>query len=352
MSGRWLAKRSGDSLPHSRTAARLFWSGNQVVRVGNGQSAMYGASFVPSRNVWTKAVFARVSWRDQYASVWTGDDAIVWGGASDLGQLKDGAAFSPARQTWRTIAESPLVGRNTATAAWTGEEMVVIGGGTDRADFFSDCAAYNPTRDEWRMMPDFPGDARFGAGAVWTGREVVVWGGVLPTEFATDGAAYDPTSNKWRSIAPSPLIGRMDCSVVWTGREMVVWGGTERRADDGAGHFNDGAAYDPATDMWRGVPPAPIPGRYSHSAVWTGDRMIVWGGADTLASDAPPRTLSDGASLDPATGEWTALPAGPLASRYQHNAVWIGEEMLVAGGCCRDSASADAFGDVASFRPD
>jgi hypothetical protein len=50
---------------------------------------------------------------------------------------------------------------------------------------------------------------------------------------------------------------------------------------------------------------------------------------------------------DPVAGRWQAVPAGPLSSRLFHTAVWTGQEMLVWGGTAGDAALADG----ASYRP-
>src|SRR5438132_2430788 len=52
--------------------------------------------------------------------------------------------------------------------------------------------------------------------------------------------------------------------------EMIVWAGS------GSGYLNTGARYNPSTDSWRATN-APT-GRYGHTAVWTGNEMIAWGG--------------------------------------------------------------------------
>src|SRR5438046_851208 len=72
--------------------------------------------------------------------------------------------------------------------------------------------------------------------------------------------------------APSPR-GRH--TVVWTGNKMLVWGGSS-----GSGKFyNDGGVYDPAANSWGAIPTNGAPGpRFAHTAVWTGTEMIVWGG--------------------------------------------------------------------------
>jgi hypothetical protein len=54
---------------------------------------------------------------------------------------------------------------------------------------------------------------------------------------------------------------------------MIVWGGGESSSSP---DFS-GAVYDPA-DTWRPITRADAATRRKHSAVWTGSKLIVWGG--------------------------------------------------------------------------
>src|SRR6185436_11606300 len=65
-------------------------------------------------------------------------------------------------------------------------------------------------------------------------------------------------------------------TVVWTGSEMILWGGSTPTL---GGALGTGARYSPAADAWSPVTltGAPSP-RDTHSAVWTGSEMIIWGG--------------------------------------------------------------------------
>lgn len=174
-----------------------------------------------------------------------------------------------------------------------------------------------------------------------------VWGA---QGFLTDGARYNPFTDTWTPMAASPLSGRLDERAVWSDREVIIWGGTQRF--EGLGQLGDGAAYDPVSDSWRVLSPAPLTGRYGHGAVWTGRQMIVWGGSDEITGDNLPGLLQDGASYDPASNAWTPLPPSPLAARYGQVAVWTGEELIVWGGCCKSVFGADGFRDGAAYRPD
>ncbi len=194
-------------------------------------------------------------------------------------------------------------------------------------------AAPTPTPDStvawslrWRTLPAAPITAREYHTAVWTGREMLVWGGSSITADGdsvakADGAAFSPRSGRWRRLPPAPIGGRFGHIGVWTGEEMLVWGG----ADHSETAPVTGAAFNPDTGRWRTTAPAPIQGRSNHVAVWTGKELLVWGG--TFRD-----VFGDGAAYDPATDRWRRLPRGPLAERFGATAVWTGEEMLVWGG--------------------
>src|ERR1700690_1790219 len=86
------------------------------------------------------------------------------------------------------------------------------------------------------------------------------------------------------SASGAPFAGRSLHTAVWTGNEMIVWGG------DGPGvYLNDGARYDPAANHWTTVSlSGAAAGRDSFTAVWTGSAMIVWGGWGSLGASTGP----------------------------------------------------------------
>jgi Putative metal-binding motif/Kelch motif len=119
--------------------------------------------------------------------------------------------------------------------------------------------------------------------------------------------------------APS---ARSSHTAIWTGNLMIVWGG-----DASAGPTNTGGRYDPATDTWSPTSPinAPVP-RYGHTATWTGSRMVVFGGQSAVG------WLDSGAMYDPTTDSWIATPPTSPGVGYHHTAVWTGSRMLVWSG--------------------
>lgn len=234
-----------------------------------------------------------------------------------------------------------LDGRYRHTGVWTGTEMIVWGGrgaGSTSTYVRSNGAAYNLLSDTWRAIAPvgsaMSSPSRWQHTAVWTGSKMVVWGGLYyyseSSSYArNDGAAYDPVADSWTAIATSPLSNRWGHDAVWstTTNEMIVWGGGVG-ASSGQ-QYADGAAYDPVTNTWEALPPAPITPRWKHSMVWTGAEVVIWGGQNYTNG-----YLRDGARYDPKTKIWTKFPDPPagLDGRFDHVSVYSGKEMLVWGG--------------------
>jgi N-acetylneuraminic acid mutarotase len=124
---------------------------------------------------------------------------------------------------------------------------------------------------------------------------------------------------KATSTTGAPTV-REAHTAVWTGAKMIVWGGFPVT--------NTGGQYDPAGNSWTATTTTGAPtGRFVHTAVWTGTKMIVWGGTDGTGF------LNTGGQYDPAGNSWTATTTtGAPVARYTHTAVWTGTKMIVWGG--------------------
>jgi N-acetylneuraminic acid mutarotase len=283
--------------------------------------------------------------------VWTGSEMLTWGGQAIKGAKyrADGGVFDPARNTWSLIPKAPLAPRGDQVATWTGSRLLVWGGGVEGPKSgtlaFNDGASYEPVTRRWTPMAQSPLEARSLHTGVWTGSLLLIWGGVdlcgtqvggttfsckvfsFPGEgeevsedakLLADGAAYDPDSDRWIPMAPAPLKPRAGHVAVWTGREMIVWGGATLK--EGPVAFPDGAAYNPATNTWRKIGVAPLHAGARFTAVWTGKQMLVWGG-----------TRGEGAAYDPATNRWSKIPPSPLPPLSAPTSVWTGRLMLSWG---------------------
>ncbi|MEM7157847.1 MAG: hypothetical protein AAF799_33715 [Myxococcota bacterium] len=142
-------------------------------------------------------------------------------------------------------------------------------------------------------------------------------------------AESPPPVLRWRAMsADGAPVGREDHSAIWTGQEMIVWGGETR----GGGNqpLDSGARYVPAEDRWAPISSVGVPDRRNdHTAVWTGTEMIVWGGNQR---DEDSELLASGGRYDPAHDRWTPTAGGPLSPRDDPTAVWTGTEMIIWGG--------------------
>ena len=130
-------------------------------------------------------------------------------------------------------------------------------------------------------------------------------------------------SDTWSPLDEFVPDGRNSPTAVWTGTRMIVWGGV------GWNWVNTGGRYDPATDTWQATSTTGVPSaRDGHTAVWTGSRMIVWGG-----SDGSWNGLNTGGRYDPVANTWlTTSTTGVPNARDGHTAVWTGTVMIVWGG--------------------
>jgi hypothetical protein len=215
--------------------------------------------------------------------------------------MNTGARYFPRDDHWEPISTvSAPTPRYTATAAWTGSRVLIWGGSITLSD---PGGSYDPVTDTWESIPGCPfGVESMGAFSTWTGSHLLVF------ELG-HGASYDPEQHVWSSLstngAPDALYG----SAVWTGSLWILWGG-QASADQVFAHSSIGAKYDPETDTWTPLSVVGAPSaREAHNAVWTGSRMVIWGGlAPSGTDDSSGIVPSDAASYDPLTDTWQPLP--------------------------------------------
>jgi hypothetical protein len=193
----------------------------------------------------------------------------------------------------------------------------------------------------WRALPVLPAgqlEPRERAAVVWTGRQLLYWGGAShpPVRAHADGAAFNPDTNRWATLPPAPegqehLEGH-DGIAVWTGREVLVWGGITIEADNpNVAMPAHGVAYDPARRTWRRLPRPPLQLRWVSLNQW-----VLWTGRELMAGgvEAGPGGGTRAGAYDPATNRWRLLPRSPrLTGGPSHlqarTAMWAGTRLLV-----------------------
>ncbi len=200
---------------------------------------------------------------------------IVWGGInySDV-VLNDGGRYDPVADTWAATTQTNAPSaRYYPTSVWTGSKMIVWGG-------FDDIAAKRrrrPVRPGREHLDGHDGDGRGDDAATTMLRSGQARGwssgaGTTEARALNDGWRYDPVGDAWATMtstnAPSARFGH---TAIWTGSKMVVWGGVAN---------NTGGLYDPAANTWAATTTVNAPAiRYYYSVVWTGSKMLLWGGS-------------------------------------------------------------------------
>jgi N-acetylneuraminic acid mutarotase len=322
--------------PAARRSHTAVWTGTEMIVWGgfddfNFVNLNTGGRYNPNTNAWSATSTNNVPQaRENHTAVWTGTEMIVWGGFNEefFEALNTGGRYNPNTDSWTATSTFAPDPRELHTAVWTGSEMIVWGG----RDFspFDTGGRYNPGTNSWTgtSTTNVP-EARSSHTAVWTGTEMIVWGGTGGFPFSGDlntGGRYDPASNSWIPTntynVPAP---RSSHTAVWTGSEMVVWGGISQ--DIFSSLLNSGGRYDPATNSWTATNMTDAPSaRNLHTAVWTGSEMIVWGGTGDFIN------FNSGGRYNPGTDSWTAMTSIAPYPRFLHTAVWTGTQMIIWGG--------------------
>ncbi len=287
---------------------------------------------------WRNGAAGALAARYEHASVWTGQSWILWGGITAGGNASSlGSRYDPELDQWFPLSEiNPPSARQGHSAVWTPQGMIVWGG--FGSGFLANGSLYSLTTASWSLLPtpNAPA-ARDEHVGVWTGSRMLVWGGRNSGGLLSDGGLYDPVSQQWTALANAPGVdGRQNAVGLWTGSRFLVWGGLGNSGELGSGAvlpLTGGSV--PGT--WSAMASSGAPSaRLGHTAVWTGQRFIVWGGQTGSTYHG------NGSAYDPTLNSWQPLPSlNAPSARSGHVAVWTGEEMIVFGG-------KDASGDLAS----
>jgi hypothetical protein len=291
--------------PSPRKRATAVWSGKYMIVWGGQDSSDAflndGAMFDPATNAWTPmSPAAAPGPRAGHIAVWsaTKNVMVIWGGTDSAGNppatyLSSGARFDPGTNSWSQIVNPPTPNqsRERACATWdSGQDRVFIYGGR--------------------------GDDISGA----------VKNKVFPDGNVPGGLVYlvqsDSFTNANTSTQPSP---RVDCTVLTDNTKFFVFGGASAISGD-SGFLNSGATFD-GQSTWTPFGGSPPAGRHDHTAVLLKNnlRMIIFGGRTGQALDS-------GAIFDTAGNQWLQEVPRILSPRFSHTAVSTGEKMIVWGG--------------------
>jgi len=151
------------------------WTGDEVLFWGAG-GVSAGLRYDPAHDSWRfTSSSGAPSARYATAGTWTGNELIVWGGADwNTGEwLATGGRYDPEQDRWTSMSsyDAPAA-RDNHVMVWSGTEALVWGGFGPRG------GRYSPTEDRWQPIAEAPRPTtRFDTKAVWTGLYMMVWGG-------------------------------------------------------------------------------------------------------------------------------------------------------------------------------
>jgi hypothetical protein len=265
--------------------------------------------------------------------------------------------------------------RTSHCVLWIGSRLFVWGGGDSSvADpRRNDGGIYDPASDTWLTKPILNSGVgaptkRMMVCAVWTGTRVLVFGGLGPPPLAPaliTGGSYDPVNDVWESkpnlnAGTGAPPGRFGGTAVWTGSRMIVFGGLTFAPSStwDQGVF-DGGSYNPATDAWESKPnlnaPVAVP-EYNGGVVWMGDRLLSRGGTAGIvgASQTGIEVLRSGGVYDAAAELWLSAPIlryGNAPPRVGQAAVWTGEWYVEYSGFNNGPTFSAYYSDGRAYDP-
>jgi hypothetical protein len=108
-----------------------------------------------------------------------------------------------------------------------------------------------------------------------------------------------------RQLAETPLSPRIGHSAVWTGQELLIWGG----GAPGGRPTADGAAWDPRGGRWRRLATSPLP-------VGNEFEVLLAGGTLAAFTYVDSERACHGGLYDLASGTWRVLRACPLLPTF------------------------------------
>lgn len=126
---------AGGGAPSLRESASGLWASDRLLVWGGWNGGDYqdnGALFDVTTNSWAPMMAPAPAGRSGHVTVWTGDELFVWGGCngeSCASMLGDGGRYT-ATDGWTLVESDPMLSaRIGASGVWTGTEAIVFGGG-------------------------------------------------------------------------------------------------------------------------------------------------------------------------------------------------------------------------------
>jgi hypothetical protein len=301
----------------AREAAVSVWTGTEVIVWGGRVGLMAlsdGAAYNPATDTWR--MITPNSWGHPGAhAVWTGTEMIVLA-------KNGGAAYNPVTDTWRDLPLRQSGSGSFLAPVWTGDQLIGVGVDVAANESGVSLTTSRLTADgsSWedggstplpygvfQPLPDFS--------IVWTGTEAVAW-----DPGVSRGWAFAPLTGVWRDLpqVAGTISAGVEASIPVSGDgELSVVASVDGR---GGSSLHSARLVG---DTWTWATGISLPGRIDGvgSATAAGDRVLV------LGHGLVPRWV------DESTGDFSSVDGVELGGAgYTSSLVWTGEELVVWGG--------------------
>jgi N-acetylneuraminic acid mutarotase len=280
--------------------------------------------------------------RHEHGYVQVGDRFYLLGGR----RIQPVDIFDPATGTWTKGAPPPIEIHHFQAVAFD-KKIYLLGAMTGRFPVeppLSNVYIYDPAANAWTVGPEVPADRRRGgAGAVLHNGEIILIAGI--TNGHSDGHvtwvdALNPRTGQWRRLPDAPRA-RDHFHAAIINNKIYVAGG--RRSSYATGQtfeltVPEVDVFDLGTNQWSTLPTSGnLPTQRAGAAVAVvGGRLLVMGGESAQAL-----AHADVESLDPATGQWTALAPLSMGRHATQAILHDGRLYLASGSRTRGATEVD-----------
>ena len=249
------------------------------------------------------------------------------------------AATVAAALSWTPLPAATLA-RTEVAAARVGGSIYVTGGFVDGGRTTNAVERYAIRRRSWRRVRPMPVALNHAVAVAYRGR-LYVSGGYRSESGLSEPSRvllrYNPRSNRWRRLPPAPTPRAAHAAAVIRGRLYVAGGAND------SGSLRSLEVYDFERRRWRSGPDFPGPARNHTTGVATGGRFYVLAGRDASNLAAAER-------YNPRTRRWQPLP-GMGTPRGGIASVRLGDGRIVVFGGEELGAGGETIAEVELFNP-
>jgi hypothetical protein len=308
----------------SQAATVALGDGRVLIWGGRAISTDSGDIYDPATGSWEHLPVAPGPPRYGAAAVWTGQEALIWGGWTNDALDPGGIAFNPSSGTWRELPAAPVeLGAARAIALDGG---VLIAGG-QKAPSKTVSLWLDLQANAWTVVPA-PFAAinllRDGARALATGPQALTVGRMPASGWPV--FAFSPARMAWEQVAGPLDTEWMTLAVAGDGTLSAV---TREGSNEPlrAYEWTGGAWHQVGVTAKGAYQVETIEIRsYAPVSLWTGKRILVGGDGGLTSWDPSARRfaarLDDVINTFGGTAVWTGSSAVALSSQNSLGWVW------------------------------